>query len=314
MKCSACLIHNPVAGQGDPAADLQRIRELLEPVIDLDIRLTTAEIGADQLAQEAVAEGVSMIIASGGDGTLSAAAAALAETKIPLGIISRGTANALANTLGIPNTLEAACQTILDGYTRVIDTAKCNDRHMVLLTGIGFEAETIERADRATKNRWGRLAYVLAGMQQLRQMRAFQARIETEDQMVTVNAVAVTVANAAPPTSILAQGPAKVVFDDGMLDVTIVALSKKTGMIAAVVHLLQTVLRGIKSKRPDIDYLRVHTIKVTTEPSQKVVVDGEPMGTTPVEIQCLPRSLNLIVPKLVSGSLTNNFQVSDHKA
>jgi diacylglycerol kinase family enzyme len=88
-------------------------------VVDLDIRLTTAGIGADQLAQEAVAEGVSMIIASGGYGTLSAAVVALVETKIPLGIISRGTANALANTLGISNTLEAACKTILHGYTRV---------------------------------------------------------------------------------------------------------------------------------------------------------------------------------------------------
>ena len=46
MKRSACLIHNPVAGQGDSEADLQRIRELLEPEIDLDIRLTTKEVDA----------------------------------------------------------------------------------------------------------------------------------------------------------------------------------------------------------------------------------------------------------------------------
>lgn len=302
MKRSACLIHNPIAGQGDPAADLQRIRELLEPAIDLDVRLTTPEVGAGQLAQEAVEQGAVIVIASGGDGTLSAAAAALVGTDIPFGIISRGTANALANTLGISNTLEAACQTILDGYTRVIDTARCNDRHMVLLTGIGFEAETIERADRATKNRWGRLAYVLAGMQQLRQMKSFQVHIETEGQVVTANAAAVTVANAAPPTSILAQGPAIVVFDDGMLDVTIVAPSKKNGMIAAVFHLLQTALREMTSERSDIGYLRGHTIKVITEPPQKVVVDGELMGTTPVEIQCIPSSLKLLVPKLVSES------------
>ncbi|MBD2104794.1 YegS/Rv2252/BmrU family lipid kinase [Leptolyngbya sp. FACHB-261] len=294
---SACLIYNPVAGQGDSEADLQKIRELLEPEFDLDIRYTTEETDADELALAAVQEGVAMIIASGGDGTLSAAATALVGTSIPFGVISRGTANAFANALGIPDTIEEACETILTGSVRVVDAATCNGKPMVLLAGIGFEAEAVERADRAAKNRFGMLAYVLAGVQQLRQLEIFEAQIETDDKVVTVTAAAVTVANAAPSTSILAQGPAAVVVDDGMLDITIVAPSTATGAIAAGFHLLQTALQGVAGERPDIGYLRSRSVKITTDPPQKIALDGEIVGTTPVDIQCIPGGLTILVPK-----------------
>jgi len=241
-----------------------------------------------------------MIIASGGDGTLSAAAEALVATKIPLGIIPRGTANALARALGIPDTLEAACQVILDGCVRVVDTVQCNGKHMVLLVGIGFEAETVARADRATKNRWGRLAYLLTGLQQFRWMKWFKARVETEHQVVTVDAAAATVANAAPPTSLLAQGLATVVPDDGMLDVTIVTSNSKSGTIAAAFHLLRTALWGTPSERSDIVYLRARSAKIMAKPPQKVVMDGELIGTTPVEFESIPASLTLLVPELVT--------------
>ena len=299
MKCSACLIHNPVAGQGDSEADLQRIRELLEPEIELDIRLTTKVVDADQLACTAVKEGASMVIVSGGDGILSAAASALVRTYIPLGVISRGTANAFARALGIPDTLEAACQTILNGYIRVVDAARCNGKPMVLLAGIGLGAKMVEYAERTTKNRFGILAYILGGVKQLWQMEFFGVRIETEDKVITVlNAAAVTVANAAPPTSILAQGAAGVIVDDGMLDITIVAPVNAAATIAAGFHLLKTARQGIAVERSDIGYLRDRSIKVTTEPPQKVALDGELIGTTPVEIECIPDSLTILVPKL----------------
>jgi YegS/Rv2252/BmrU family lipid kinase len=231
MKRSACLIFNPVAGQSDPEQDLLTIETLLAPEIDLDIRLTTPEVDAGQLAHEAVERGVHMIIASGGDGTLSAAANALVGTNIPLGIISRGTANAFASALGLPDTIEGACQTILQGTTRVVDAAQCNGKPMVLLAGVGFEAEMVEKADRESKNRFGMLAYIMAGVKQLREFDTFEAKIETDEKVITVTAGAVTVANAAPPTSILAQGPAGIIFDDGLLDLTVVAPENRTGAI-----------------------------------------------------------------------------------
>ncbi len=293
---SACLIFNPVAGQGDPDQDLLTIRTLLDPEIDLDIRLTTPEVDAGQLAREAIERGVHTIIASGGDGTLSATAEALVKTNIPLGVISRGTANAFASALGIPNTIEAACQTILGGTTRVVDAALCNGKPMVLLAGIGFEAEVVESADRDSKNRLGMLAYILAGVKQLRELDIFDVKIETDDRVITLSAAAVTIANAAPPTSILAQGPAGIIFDDGLLDLTVVAPVNRTAAIAASYHLLQTAIRGDAAARDDIGYLRSKRLKVSTDPPQKVVLDGELLGTTPIDVECIPGGLTILVP------------------
>lgn len=293
---SACLIFNPVAGQGDPDVDLEQIRASLETEFELEIYLTTQEIGADRLAQEAVKQGFQTIIASGGDGTLSAAATALVGTDIAFGIISRGTANAFATALEIPDTIEAACQTILQGKTRKVDVAYCNGQPMVLLAGIGFEAETVELADRDAKNRLGMLAYVLAGVQQLKNLETFEVQIETEDKIVTVSAAAVTVANAAPPTSILAQGPSGIVVDDGLLDLTIVAPVNKAGAIAAAYHLFQSASAGTAVEREDIGYLRASRFKITANPPQKVVLDGEMVGSTPIDVECVPKGLNIFVP------------------
>lgn len=296
MNRSACLIFNPVAGQGDPEVDLAQIRATLEPEMDLDIYMTTEEIGADKLAQAAIKRGVEAIIASGGDGTLSAVAVAVANTDIPLGIISRGTANAFAVALGIPDTIDAACRTILQGVTRDVDVAYCNDLPMILLVGIGFEAETVERADREAKKRFGMMAYILAGFQELRELESFDVEIETEDKIIKTTAAAVTVANAAPPTSVLAQGPAGIVYNDGLLDLTIVAPNSKAGAIAATYHLFQTASSRNAAERDDIGYLRGKQFKITTDPPQKVVIDGEVVGTTPVDIKCVPEALKIFVP------------------
>lgn len=298
MNRSACLIFNPVAGQGNPEQELAEIKAMLEPTIDLDIQFTTEDICADKLAYAAVERGVDAIIASGGDGTLSAAAAAVVGSNIPFGIISRGTANAFATALGIPDTISAACQTILHGTTRTVDAADCNGQPMVLLTGIGFEAETVEKADREAKNRFGILAYILAGLQELRELHSFDIAIETEDKIIKTTAAAVTIANSAPPTSVLAQGPAGIIVDDGLLDLTIVAPMNKAAAIAATFHLFQTASTGKAVERDDIGYLRAKQFKITTDPPQKVVVDGEILGTTPIEVKCIPKSLKIFVPSI----------------
>lgn len=297
MSRSACLIFNPVAGQSDSDRDLDNIKMFLSPEIALDVRLTTPEVDADILAKEAVDRQVEMIVVSGGDGTVSAVADALIGTDIPLGIISRGTANAFAKALSIPENLAAACQTILDGHTKTIDTAKCNSEPMVLLAGIGFEADTVERTDRQAKNRFGMLAYVLAGLQQLPNWEEFEAKIETDEKVLEIAAAAITIANAAPETSILAQGAAEIIADDGLLDITIVAPKNNLGSLAVSYDLYQSALNDEAAKHDKIGYLRSKRIKVTTNPPQNVVIDGELKKTTPIEIECIPKSLTVYVPK-----------------
>lgn len=297
MTRSACLIFNPVAGQGDSEQDLKTIQSILEPEFNLDLQLTTKEVSGGQLARQAIANNAQVVIAAGGDGTVSAVAEALIGTDIPLGAIARGTANAFVNALGIPDTIEAACQVIIDGATKKVDTAMCNDKPMVLLAGIGFEAETVEDADRQAKDQWGMLAYVLSGVKQLKEFEQFEATIKTDDKVITVKANAITIANAAPPTSILAHGTAGVIYDDGLLDVTIIAPETRASAIAISYHLLQSASNDEAAARDDIGYLRTKWIEVNTNPPQKVVLDGEIIGTTPIKVKCIPQSLTVFAPK-----------------
>ena len=297
MSRTACLIFNPVAGQGDSEQDLATIKSYLEPEFDLDIQFTTEDIDGGELARRAVERKVEIVIASGGDGTVSAVAEALINTDIPLGTISRGTANAFANALDIPDNIEAACKTIVDGATKKVDAAMCNDKPMILLAGIGFEAETVENADRKTKDRLGMLAYVLSGLEQLKNFKKFATTIETDDRIIQVDANAVTVANAAPPTSVLAHGTAGVICDDGLLDITIIAPETRAGAIAVSYHLFQSASNDEAAQREDIGYFRTKKVKVTTEPPQKIALDGEIIGETPVEIECIPKALTVFIPK-----------------
>lgn len=297
MVRSACLIFNPVAGQGDPEQELQLIRSFLEPQLQLEICQTTEEVGAKELALQAVERQVEAVIASGGDGTLSAAAAALANTDIPFGVIPRGTANAFAHALCLPDTIEESCQTILAGLTKRIDVATCGKHIFLLSVGLGLEAEMVQGADRTAKDRFGVFAYVLSAIRQLKELQRFTVEMETEDKIIKVGATSITVANASPTTSILAQGPASIISDDGLLDVTIFAPTSVGQAIAASYHLLQSGMRGNPSNRQDIGYFRTKAIRIHADPPQKVVLDGEPFGETPIDIRCIPQALVLMVPE-----------------
>ena len=300
----AHLIFNPVAGQRDATQDLLKVRQILSPWLHLHLHLTTREVDADQLAQQAIAAKPDLIIASGGDGTVSLVASQMMGTGIPLGIIPRGTANALSVALGIPTTVERACQLIIAGTTRRLDAAHCNQHLMTLLAGIGFEAETVGKASRELKNQWGVLAYLIAGWDQMGHQELFTTELEIDGQVCQFQAFAVTVANTAPPTSILAQGVGEVVFDDGLLDITIITakealqptITSKLQTARYLMNLYGSALIRTKAELPNLYHFRAKRLKLTTSSPQKIVVDGEMVGTTPLEVDCIPGALTVFAP------------------
>lgn len=304
------LIFNPIAGQGDETQQLALIRQRLGVGMRLHVLLTQPDRDAKSLAEEALAAQPDLIIASGGDGTVSAVAGVLFGSGIPLGVIPRGTANAFAAALGIPSELEKACDLILAGSTRVVDAARCDGQPMILLAGIGFEADTVERASRELKTRLGPLAYLVAGLQQLGDQQPFQVTMQVDgSEPEHVQATALTIANAAPATSVLAQGRGRVNPGDGRLDVTLVrsqdnpdsnglsqALARRVQPLGDMVHLLGASLAKQVPQMEGILTLKASRIQVETTPPQKVVIDGEVVGTTPVQIEVIPGGLTVIAP------------------
>ena len=296
---TAHLIFNPVSGQGNPEQELEIIKEILEPHLHLEVHQTTPETDPKELAENAIAAKADMIIASGGDGTVSAVAGAVIGTKIPLGIIPRGTANAFAMALGITQQItpiRKACEIILAGKTRIVDAALCNGKPLILLAGVGFEAETVAQADREAKTRWGSLAYLVAGWQQLNQQKLFEAEITLNEETQTFEAAAITVANAAPLTSILAQGKGEVIVDDGLLDITIATVETKLQAVISMLGMLEAALVRNNTELENIVHLRTNQIAITANPPQKVVLDGEIIGTTPLEIVSIPKGLTVLAP------------------
>ncbi|MGJ3251668.1 MAG: YegS/Rv2252/BmrU family lipid kinase [Elainellaceae cyanobacterium] len=305
----AHLIFNPVAGQGNPDQDLKLIRSVLEPQVQLNMIFTQPDVPVPDQVSDAIANirakehdpneheaSADLIIASGGDGTVSAVAGELIGTGIPLGVIPRGTANAFASAVGIPTNLRNACETILAGNTYVMDAARCNDTPMILLAGVGFEAEMVANADTDMKQFWGPLAYVLAGVRQLNQQELFSAQIEIEGEVSDIETVAITVANAAPRTSVLAQGFGEVIPNDGLLDITIGTMQTGFQAINALASLFKSTLVDTPSEQDDIVCLRSQRIKIITDPPRKIVVDGEMVGTTPAEFECIPGGLTVFTP------------------
>lgn len=291
------LIFNPVSGQGNADRELAIIQEVIASATRLSILKTTTDIPARQLADQAVKAGADCVIASGGDGTVSTVAGALIDTDICLGIVPRGTANAIAAAFGINTDIRSACHTVLSGIPRQVDMASCNGQPLMLLAGVGLEADVISQANRQLKNRVGSAAYILSAFREVRELSTFRVELETPDRIIAVDASGITVANVAPATSVLAQGPSDVLPYDGLLDVTIFAPEGTGGAIAASYSLFQSALNKRSSKREDVGYFRTASVKITADPAQKVVLDGEITGETPIEIHCVEKGITLMTPK-----------------
>lgn len=300
----AHLIFNPVSGQGNPGYDLALIKRLLEPQVQVNVIFTSPDRSPAAQTREALTQNPDVVIASGGDGTVSAVAGVVLKSGIPLGIIPRGTANAFATALGIPSAIQGACGTILAGNTRTVDMARCNGRPMILLAGVGFEADYVNRANRELKNRFGVLAYILAGVQQINEADNFEATLELEGAEHSQGHIlrgsfttsAITIANAAPATSVLAQGFGEVRYADGLLDITISTVKTRMQAITALSSLFASALVSNPTNREDIICLRGSRVKITTDQPRHVVVDGEIIGTTPLEVECIPQGLTVLTP------------------
>ncbi|KAF6255042.1 ATP-NAD kinase-like domain-containing protein [Scenedesmus sp. NREL 46B-D3] len=312
----AFLIYNPVAGQENPATILGDIALKLIEHYQLTVVQTKPDVAPEELAKQALKEKADLIIASGGDGTVGAIAGVLVGTGVPLGIVPRGTANAFSVALGIPTHLDdptgfqnAAADVILAGHTKDVDTAlvttsEVTDYPMILLLGIGYEAEMCDAADRDLKNALGPLAYVISGAQKLLSASNFKATVHVDGEEAEGEVAAITVANAAPPFSVLAHGhTGECIYDDGKLEAIgyVAEEGGVTSKVKNVVNMARLFSGVMFSDEPvqneeKIFGGRYSNIKIECDPPQKVVLDGELLGTTPVTARVLANSLRVLVP------------------
>lgn len=260
------------------------------------------EVGHDpvSLARAAVRADANILVAAGGDGTVSACATELIGQRGALGVLPVGTSNSFAASLEIPDDLDAAIANLAKPHRRAVDAATVtrgtDKRVMILHCMVGLHAESVAETTTAAKKRWGVLAYAAMALKKLAAIEPFSVELATTSHIVRCKAIAIAAANLAPLRTVLAHGPSHILGDDGRIDVTIVAAETIAEAIATGVHLYRAGASHEAATRDNVGSFSTPYVELRAEPPQAVLVDGEPFGETPVIVETLPKALCVIAP------------------
>jgi diacylglycerol kinase (ATP) len=292
------VVLNPMAGSSNAADVRQALERQLGEQIQIDIYETTGDEDVVAIVRAELANNPSVVVAAGGDGTISDVAEALIGTDIRLGIIPVGTANIFARELGIPLDLEGACA-LLDGQpnTTNVDAMKVGEQYYVLQIGIGIDSLMIRDTDRQSKRRFGRAAYMWTAFTRLIGYQPMRFTIVADGKRMRPRASQVLIANGgvlgAPP---FRWGP-NIRPDDGKIDVCIVSARSALDYMGLIWH----TLLGQQRRDRNVRYLTAErSIAISADQPLPIQADGEIIGDTPIQIEVVPAALKVIVPATMS--------------
>ncbi len=310
------LIYNPVSGQHSArraAVMANALSVLRHAGVEAEALETQAAGSAGTQAMEAVRQGCDTIIACGGDGTVHEILQCLVGTKVALGVVPFGTANALAADLGLNNgfgaspvkavelLLAASPVRIPVGHIFYRDAEGAErSRYFIVTAGVGADALFLSQLDPGLKRRFGYLLYLVEGV-----------RVWATHSFPLFEAAFVVAGSPTPRMEEVSQLLAVRIRDfGGMLHnlapgaslrkdtLRMVAFKTRSRMhflrfVAAVVFRRQTFFSKIEL----LDAVSVEC-RAKSGSSNRVYVeaDGELLGSLPVRIEIVPQALTLLIP------------------
>jgi diacylglycerol kinase family enzyme len=289
------------AGAGNPhVANRSRTLSALFHAggVNVDIRLARTGAEIETLIHTAVAEHPRMLVAAGGDGTISTAAGALAGTDITLGVLPFGTLNHFAKDLGIPLDLEASVQNIVENNVIAVDVGEVNGRVFINNSSLGLYPDIVRDRERQ-QSRLGRgkwRSFLWASVAVLRRFPFLTVRIEVEGTKRGFVTPLVFIGNNEYKMEGFEIG-VRESLECGVLSVYIV---KRPGR-GALVRLSLAALFGRLQQARDFEALTAAEFVIETRHHQVLVAaDGEVQRmTSPLHYRARPRSLRVIVPRVV---------------
>ncbi len=225
-------------------------------------------------AGSAVGAGVDLVLACGGDGTVTACAEGVADTGVPLAIIPLGTGNLLARNIGLPMGVDEALAVAFGDVQKAIDVGRVNGSLFVVMAGLGLDARMLSGTSERLKQRLGWLAYAISAVRHLGDRPARVTVIADGGRRRRMRANTLIVGNVGWLRGGLPLLP-DARPDDGILDAVVVVAGGLAGWLAAIA--------GIVLRRPapsGIYRIRFTQLQVILDREQPWELDGEVMGTT----------------------------------
>jgi YegS/Rv2252/BmrU family lipid kinase len=252
---------------------------------------TTPEDGGRGQAESAVSAGADLVLACGGDGTVTACAEGIAATGVPLAVIPLGTGNLLARNIGLPMDLDEALTVAVGRAQQSLDVGRVNGTMFVVMAGLGLDAHMLNGTSQPAKERLGWFAYAISAARHLRD-RPMRVTISTDGgRSRRMRASTLIIGNVG-----WLQGGFPLMPDarpdDGRLDAVVLTARGLTGWLG--------VAAGLLLRRPAHDGIyRVQftQLQVTLDRAQPWELDGEVMGSTrQLTVSAQPGALLLRVP------------------
>ncbi|MDJ0736130.1 MAG: lipid kinase [Nostocaceae cyanobacterium] len=234
---------------------------------------------------------VDMVIIGGGDGTLNAAVDVLVNTQLPLGILPLGTANDLARTLGIPQSIPEACKIIAVGQVRHIDLGLVNEKYFFNVASLGISVKITQHLTKQAKRRWGIFAYLLTALQAMWQARPLSAEIRVQDKSIRTKTVQITVGNGR-----YYGGGMAVVHDAKIDDQRLDIYSLEIEHWWQIIPLLPAIRQGRHINSPSVRAFHGQDIEVYTRKPYPISTDGEITTYTPARFRVIPKALAVFAP------------------
>lgn len=289
------VIYNPVSGKGRAERAARAAAEVWTTA-GWEAPLTPTQGAGDATALAArLASEADLVVACGGDGTLSEVVNGLIGTGTPVGLIPAGTGNDFGRTVGLSRDPYEAAHQLLHGAPQPVDLLAVGDGGPVAINvlGVGFDAAVARRMNAQTRSTGGVLAYLSAVMLELVHLQPTPVRLRVDGQDWAGEALLVAVANAQSYGAGMRIAPAASV-SDGLLDVVIVRHMPRWRFL----HCLPRVFRGTHTALAEVEVWQGRKVRIETEAPQPVLVDGDLCGETPLSVRVLPEAIRMWLPKV----------------
>ena len=290
------VLLNPAAGTQQPKDLPSRLTALFDAA-GLPARIVSLASGGDATgaARAAAQPGTVAVVAAGGDGTVSRVAAGLVGSNTPLAVLPIGTLNHFARDLGIPLDLDEAVRTIVASRVMSIDVGDVNGRIFLNNSSIGIYPGIVIERDvlrRRGYRKW--TAFAVASARVLRHYRGLDMTITAGDDTRSVRTPFLFVGNNEYQTDGIRLG-GRERLDGGRLYAYLAPRARTRDLPL----LLALALVGRARKQHAIELFPTVDLRVETSPVRtlRVAVDGEVMRmSTPLQYRVRPRALRVLVP------------------